>query len=290
MAEIVIASRASPLALLQAGIVATAMRRHGMACRVKSFSTAGDEITDRPLADIGGKELFVTALRQAMQKGRADLAVHSLKDMAAKPSPEFTLAAVGFGEDPRDVCVSQKYPSLQELPAGATVGTCSPRRIALLSRHLPQLRPVMMRGNLQTRRRRLQEGACDALLLAAAGLQRLRMLDQQCQHLPPEVFIPAPGQGLLAVECPASNEELIHRLTTLNDADAMCRANAERAFAAAVDGDCQTPLGAHATLVNQQIRLHAFYAGDGRFADVHTTAAPDNAAAAGRAAARALLP
>lgn len=289
MSALVIASRTSPLALLQANIVAAAMRRCGMACEVKGFSTAGDEITDRPLADIGGKELFVKALRRAMQNGEADLAVHSLKDMASRPSPAFVLAAIGFGEDPRDVCVSKKYSSLREMPPGATVGTCSPRRLALLDRHLPHLKPVMMRGNLQTRRRRLQEGACDALLLAAAGLRRLRMLDEQCEYLSPEVFIPAPGQGLLAVECMVAKADLIAQLAALSDADAECRTAAERAFAAAVDGDCQTPLGAHAKLINNEIHLHAFYAGDGRFCDVHTNAARDHAEAAGLAAARALL-
>lgn len=268
-----IASRASPLALVQAKQVAAAATQLGLSCEILKIKSMGDTI-EGSLADVGGKELFIGTLRRLLQQGGADCAVHSLKDMVAVDNEDFTLAAVGFAEDARDVFVSVAHERLLSLPAAATVGTCSPRRAALLARYVPQTTIVPMRGNIQTRLRKLSDGQCVAMIIAAAGLRRLRLLKKSpsvsgiffdeegrrfyYQYLPATEFIPAPGQGLLAVECLAAHP-LKALLTKLADVDLSCRAAAERAFSRAIGGDCHTPLGAHAHLQGDEVLLHAFY-------------------------------
>ena len=288
---LIIASRPSPLALCQAELVAAKLRALGTKTIVKSFSTVGDEITDRPLAEIGGKELFIKKLQHALKNKEADFAVHSLKDMAAKPTADFTLAAIGFAEDPRDVFISVNYATLADMPPNATIGTCSPRRAALIKNYFPHLKTVNMRGNVQSRIDKMKQGTCDALILAAAGLHRLQLSTQneQYDYLPTDTFIPAPGQGLLALECLADNHALVKQLACLSDNDAVCRATAERAFAAAVEGDCHTPLGAHAHLHNNEVLLQAFYDDGTQFRMTNARASQTAAAVAGQTAAAAVL-
>lgn len=281
--KLILASRQSELALRQTHTVAEALRQSAdIAVDILPLSTRGDEITDRPLAEVGGKALFIKGLQQAIADGRAHVAVHSLKDMEAAPTPGFSLAAVGFAADCRDVLITCGNTSPHDLPDGTVVGTCSPRRAALLRRHFPQARAAAVRGNIQTRLGKLQAGEFDALLLAAAALQRLDLFnaaDLSILPLPPEQFIPAVGQGLLGVECAADNAEVTALLAPLDDPAARQRATAERAFAAAMHGDCHTALGAHATPNENEngITLRAFYAApslqhDGGFFDAEVRA------------------
>lgn len=257
----VLASRRSLLALRQSEIVADALRRVcGVQTKIVGFSTRGDE-TAGALAEAGGKDLFLDRPRRELQAGRAGAAVHSLKDIPAAPNADFVLAAVGFAEDARDAVVSRGNVCLKDLPAGAAVGTSGPRRAALLRRYFPKLRVVAMRGNIHTRLEKLQSGECDALLLAAAGLNRMGLQNHIAELLPPEQFIPAVGQGLLAVECAANNPQSIALLAKIGDAAATSRAAAERAFAAAMNGDCHTPLGALAKgCAAGTIKIRAFHA------------------------------
>ena len=190
--------------------------------------------------------LFVRALQNIVADGKADFAVHSLKDMDTSPSSEFVLAAIGFAEDCRDVLISANGAKWKDLPEGARIGTCSPRRAAIIGDVAPHLQVVSMRGNIGTRLQKMQSGECDALILAAAGLHRLDMKDIINDYLPPDIFISAPCQGLIGIECRADNAKLIKTLAKLGDDKATICAEAERTFAAAMNADCNTPLGANA--------------------------------------------
>ena len=302
-----IASRASPLAIAQTKQVVVAAARLQMSYEIIKTETAGDTVAGS-LADIGGKELFIGGLRELLLQNAADCAVHSLKDMAAEKHADFMLAAVGFAEDRRDVLLSAEYPALSSLPTGATVGTCSPRRAALLARYASQVSIVPMRGNIQTRLRKLDGGECVGLILAAAGLRRLGFIPDSnsvareltgefaddgrrfyYEYLPTAQFIPAAGQGMLAVECLAAHP-LLEKLRQLSDADCLCCATAERMFVSSIGGDCHTPLGAHAQVQGEEVLLNAFYVNPQRgFVQVNTRAAKNDAAAAGLAAAEQVL-
>ncbi|MDM5147224.1 hydroxymethylbilane synthase [Candidatus Persebacteraceae bacterium Df01] len=284
-----LAARKSPLAQQQAYTVAAALQAAGIEAEIRTFSTTGDDITDRPLSEVGGKELFVNRLRQALLVDEADAAVHSLKDMAATSDADFFLGAVGFAEDPRDVFVGRHYATLAQMSDGTSVGTCSPRRAALLAKQAPKLRAVMMRGNVQTRLAKLEAGDCDALLLAAAGLHRLNMKEIVGEYLPSEIFIPAPGQGVLAVECLTEHKTLRQQLNIINDKKTAIRIRAERAFAAAIDGDCHTPLGAHAQIMAGKVHLRAFYASDGHYRAAEAQAPLHSPEEAGETAAQIVL-
>jgi len=215
--SISLVSRKSPLAMHQAEQVAAALRAQGrMNVSIVGVSTRGDRELNLPLAEIGGKEVFIKGLQTEILHGRADAAVHSLKDMAAKPTPGFVLAAVGFAEDARDVVVSIRGKPLAALPARARVGTSSPRRVALLRRHYPALAPVLLRGNIQRRLRAVEDGDCAAAVLAAAGLKRMGLESHISEYLPPSTFIPAVGQGLLAVECRDERQELAQQFSFIN--------------------------------------------------------------------------
>lgn len=286
--SLTLATRRSALALQQAQCVAEALQtRCGIRVQICPVVSRGDEITDRPLAEVGGKGLFVKALQEAIAAGRADAAVHSLKDMEARPTPGFTLAAVGFAAARHDIVVGAAG-GLDKLPAGARVGTCSPRRSALLRRHYPALQAVSIRGNVHTRLDKLHAGEVDALLLAAAALERLDLMQHCAAALPLQQFIPAPGQGLLGLECMAENTAVQELLAAVGDASLQRCATAERAFAAAMGGDCHTALGAYATLDGAQVHLHAFYAEaaeqGGAFHETTARAAAPHAAAATAAA------
>src|ERR1035441_7613281 len=238
---LVIASRGSQLALWQARWVAAQLSAAGHHCRIETFKTTGDKITDVPLAKVGTKGLFTKEIEEALLDGRADLAVHSLKDLPTELPEGLVLAAVPEREDPRDAVVGK---TLAELPLGARVGTSSLRRAAQLRQLRPDLQVESVRGNLDTRLRKLDEGQYDAILLAAAGLKRLGWGDRIAEILPPEQMCPAVGQGALAIETRAGFDGV----ALLDHADTHTAVMAERAVLGALGGGCQVPIGAYATV------------------------------------------
>jgi hydroxymethylbilane synthase len=260
--RIVIATRESRLALWQARHVQTRLQAlHPGACvELLGLSTQGDRNLRQPLSQMGGKGLFVKELETALRERRADLAVHSLKDVPMDLPTGFALAAITARENPHDAFVSKRFTGLDALPPGAVVGTSSLRRAAILRSACPQLAIETLRGNLDTRLRKLDEGRYDAIVLAAAGLIRLGLEERIRALLPLERFPPAPGQGALGIEILAARTEVAVWLAALHDAPAACCARAERAFSRALGGSCRIPLGAHATLDGETLRLHGFVA------------------------------
>ena len=250
---LVIASRGSQLALWQARWVAAQLTAAGHPCRIEIVKTTGDKITDVPLAKVGSKGLFTKEIEEALLDGRADLAVHSLKDLPTELPEGLVLAAVPEREDPRDAVVGRK---LAELPVGARVGTSSLRRAAQLRQLRPDLLVESVRGNLDTRLRKLDEGQYDAILLAAAGLKRLGWGDRIAEILAPEQMCPAVGQGALAIEARAGFE----KVALLDHADTHTAVVAERAVLKALGGGCQVPIGAYATVSEGRVRVLAIVA------------------------------
>jgi hydroxymethylbilane synthase len=250
---LVIASRGSQLALWQARWVAAQLTAAGHPCRIEIVKTTGDKITDVPLAKVGTKGLFTKEIEEALLDGRADLAVHSLKDLPTELPEGLVLAAVPEREDPRDAVVGRK---LADLPRGAKVGTSSLRRAAQLRQLRPDLQVESVRGNLDTRLRKLDEGQYDAILLAAAGLKRLGWGDRIAEILPPEQMCPAVGQGALAIETRAGFE----KVAMLDHADTHTAVVAERGVLAALGGGCQVPIGAYATVAQGRVRVLAIVA------------------------------
>jgi len=229
------------------------------------MTTRGDQILDRKLSKVGGKGLFVKELELAMLEGRADLAVHSLKDVPMELPPEFDLAAILEREDPRDALVSNAYDSLAALPAGAIVGTSSLRRQALIAARYPHLLVKPLRGNLDTRLGKLDRGEYAAIILAAAGLKRLGLSDRIRALLAPELSLPAPGQGAMAIEIPAQRDDIRRLVAPLNHAASAQAVLAERAVSKIFGGSCQIPLAAFATIEAAILRLRAMIATpDGR--------------------------
>jgi hydroxymethylbilane synthase len=260
--RIVIASRRSRLAMWQSEHIAAELRRAYPRCEVSilGITTRGDQILDRPLAEVGGKGLFVRELEAALEDGQADIAVHSAKDVPMQLPPGFCLAAIARREDPRDCFVSSTSASLESLPEGSAVGTSSLRREAQLRERYPTLRVKPLRGNLDTRLAKLDRGECEAIVLAAAGLKRLGLADRIRAMLEPEQSLPAPGQGALAIECREERDDLLRLLSTLDDpATAVC-VRSERALSRALAGNCQVPLAAYAIADETQIRLRGLVA------------------------------
>jgi hydroxymethylbilane synthase len=246
--RLVIATRESVLALWQAEHVRArlaALYPHAM-IDLAGMTTQGDRVLDRPLAAIGGKGLFIKELEVALEEGLADLAVHSLKDVPMEMAEGFTLAAIAAREDPRDAFVSNRHDALDALPDGAVVGTSSLRREAQLRARYPKLHVAELRGNVNTRLRKLDEGRYDAIILAAAGLKRLGLGDRIRGLIEPDDSLPAPGQGALALECRADRFDVIAALAPLSDTGTTLATMAERAFSRALSGSCQTPLAAYA--------------------------------------------
>jgi hydroxymethylbilane synthase len=229
------------------------------------MSTRGDELLDARLNEAGGKGLFVKELETALADGRADLAVHSMKDVPADLPPGFVLAAVMAREDPRDAFVSSRFARLSEMPARAVVGTSSLRRAAQIAQRHPQLEMRLLRGNLDTRLAKLDRGEYDAVVLAVAGLVRLGLGARVRSRLEVEDSLPAPGQGALGIECLAGRAELVSLLGSLNhEATERC-VRAERAVSRALGGSCAVPLGAYAEPAGGRLRLRALVASlDGR--------------------------
>lgn len=260
--RLVIASRQSRLAMWQAGYVRDFLVRLYPRCEVTilGLSTRGDEILDRSLAKIGGKGLFVKELENALAAGNADLAVHSMKDVPMTLPDGFALAAIGEREDPRDAFVSNEYANLSALPAGSVVGSSSLRRESQIRARFPQLTIEPLRGNVETRLRKLDEGRYAAIILAAAGLKRLGLTSRIRMEMPVEESIPAAGQGALGIEIVSGRDELASQLAAFGHRDTELCVRAERAVSRVLGGSCEIPLGAYATLDGSALTLSAFVA------------------------------
>lgn len=258
--RIVIASRESALALWQARHIREqlAVLYPRAAIEILGMTTEGDRRLDATLVKIGGKGLFVKELEEALASGRADIAVHSVKDVPMDLPPGFVLAAIGERADPRDAFVSNRHADLAALPAGARVGTSSLRRECQLRARHPRLKIEPLRGNVPTRLKKLDDGHYDAVILAAAGLKRLGLENRITRLLMPSESLPAPGQGALGIECLASRADLIGQLAPLGHAPTGRCVEAERAFSRALSGNCNLPLGAYAELEGNRIRLRGF--------------------------------
>jgi hydroxymethylbilane synthase len=262
----VIATRRSRLALWQAGHVKQRLEaaHPGLAAELLPMSTRGDELVDRRLDEAGGKGLFVRELEQALAERRADVAVHSMKDVPADLPPGFVLAAVMEREDPRDAFVSNAHDNLNEIKSGV-VGTSSLRRAAQIAQRYPGLQMRLLRGNVDTRLAKLDRGEYDAIILAVAGLVRLGLEARIRSRLEVDDSLPAPGQGALGIECLADRSELLHLMKPLDHAPTARCVQAERAVSRALGGSCAIPLGAYAEEGGSQMRLRALVASlDGR--------------------------
>ncbi len=296
-----IATRQSRLALWQAQHVAGKLREAhpGLTVELVPMTTQGDRILDRSLAQVGGKGLFIKELEVAIADGRADIAVHSMKDVPSDMPPGMTLAAMLPRADPHDAFVSLRHESFSKLPHGARVGTSSLRRQCQLKYARPDLQMLALRGNVETRLRKLQEDQYDAIVLAAAGLIRLGLEDRITHRFDLEQFVPAVGQGIIGIECRSDDSRSIGLVRALNDTLAWQCCEAERAFALRLQGSCQSPIAAHARIEGGQVHLRGvigspdgqeIYRGvhDGAVAEVQTvgTALADRLLDAG---ARALL-
>lgn len=251
-----IATRESRLALWQAEHVQALLReRFGLQVELLGMTTRGDQILDRALSKVGGKGLFVKELETALKEGRAELAVHSLKDVPMDLPEGFTLAAVLEREDPRDAFVSNRHASLAELPQGAVVGTSSLRRVVQLRNRRPDLVVEPLRGNLDTRLRKLDEGQYDAIVLAAAGLMRLGLADRIRSRFETDEMLPCAGQGALGLEVRTDDLVLRERLATLVHSPTSLAVQAERAVSRSLGGSCSMPLAAHAQWEGEQLWL-----------------------------------
>lgn len=288
--KLVIATRRSPLALWQAEHVAEKLRQAGYQVEILPLVTTGDRILDTPLSRVGGKGLFVKEIEEALFDGRADLAVHSLKDVPTRLPDGLTLGAILERDDPRDALCAPRHRSLDELPQGAKVGTSSLRRTAQLRALRPDLEIVTIRGNVQTRLGKL-EGEVDAVLLASAGLRRLGLDERITELIEPERMLPAVGQGALAVEIREGDERVAEAVGVLDHRETHLAARAERALLGRLEGGCQVPVGAFAQLHGDRLQLHGLIGSpDGkRILRVEEDGPAENAEAIGLAAAEGLL-
>mgnify|MGYP000267822524 FL=1 len=261
-ANLIIGTRQSLLALWQSNHIASLLRKQYPDCQVtlKKIVTKGDRILDVPLAQIGGKGLFTKEIETELLDGTVDLAVHSLKDMPTVLPEGLCLTAITTRANVGDAFVSNKYAYFSELPQGAVLGTSSLRRKAQLLAVRPDLKIVDLRGNVDTRLRKLDEGQMDAIILAAAGLERLGHADRIREIIPTTVCLPAVGQGALAIECRSDNKEVREMLAFLNDLPTKQATDAERAFLGLIEGGCQVPIGVHAEVENDNVKIEAVIA------------------------------
>ncbi len=289
---LIIATRESALALWQAHHVRDRlMNLHpGLQVELLGMTTQGDQILDVTLNKIGGKGLFVKELELALLEGRADIAVHSLKDVPMTLPDGFALAAIGEREDPRDAFVSGKYHQLSELPPGAIVGTSSLRRESQLRARYPHLDIQPLRGNVNTRLRKLDEGLYDAIILAAAGLKRLGFADRIAALLEPEQSLPAAGQGALGIEIRADREDLLPLLAPLHHSETAACVRAEREVSRQLGGSCQVPLGAYAIIRNKHLYIRGFVArpSGAPYIQAEVSGSPDDPENLGKQLAQAL--
>jgi hydroxymethylbilane synthase len=259
---LVIATRGSRLALWQAEHVKAhlALRHPDIPTRIMVVRTTGDDVQDVPLSQVGGKGLFVKEIEETLLACEADIAVHSVKDVPMVLPDGLALGAVPAREDPRDVFLSARHADVASLPQGATVGTSSLRRQALLLEMRPDLRIAALRGNIDTRLRKLLAGDCDAMLLAAAGLKRLGLEAPVTMPLPPDTFLPAIGQWALGIECRKGDDRILELLAELEDRAARSCIEAERGLLAGLEGGCQVPIAGHARLEDGRITLRGLVA------------------------------
>ena len=255
-----IATRRSKLAMWQAEHVQALLRaaHPGLPVELVPMSTQGDRVLDRALAEVGGKGLFVKELEIAMQQGRADIAVHSMKDVPSELPPGFAIVAALPRANPLDAFISRRYARFADLPQGARVGTSSPRRQAQLRSARPDLVLELLRGNVDTRLRRLDEGGLDAILLACAGLERLGIAHHVSEQLGLDLSLPAVGQGVIGIECRTDDTRSQGVLQALHHPESFTRLGAERAFAATLGGSCHSPIAAHATLAGATLTIRGF--------------------------------
>lgn len=294
MTTYTIITRASTLAMTQTQQVHNMLMDASPSCdwHIDTVTTPGDQNQTDRLQTIGGKQVFASTLQQALLDHTADLAVHSLKDLSVHPHPTLTLAAYCKREDPRDVLVSPSHSSLSALPTGATIGTASPRRQALLQQQRPDLQVTLCRGNVQTRLKKLTDKHYDAIILAAAGLHRLSLHDHITEYLDPLTFIPAIGQGVIAVECRSTDTTLQKHLhSILNHSPTEQCAIAERAVNQVLGGDCHAAVAAHATLSNNTLTVRAWVGSihNNMTLSDQVSGVPDNAAVLGQELGHALL-
>jgi hydroxymethylbilane synthase len=260
MAHLRIGSRGSQLALWQANHIRALLCERGHQVELEIIKTTGDKITDVALAKVGTKGMFTKEIEEALAEGRVDLAVHSLKDLPTELSPGFEIAAITKRENPRDVFCSRKYAGIDDLPRGAAVGTSSLRRQAQLKAVRPDFQIFPLRGNVDTRLRKLEAGEYDAIILAAAGLNRLGKTDLVKQIIPADVMCPAAGQGALGIEIRAGDSETRHHLAFLDDAAARATTTCERALLNKLGGGCQVPIGAFAEMRDGRLHLEGIVA------------------------------
>jgi len=255
--QVRIATRRSRLALWQAEHVAARLAdlHPGLVVSLVPIVTEGDRIQDRSLAGAGGKGLFIKELEQALAEDRADIAVHSMKDMPAVLVPGFTIAAALERGDPRDAFLSPRHASLADLPRGARVGTSSLRRQCQIRRSRPDLEIVALRGNVETRLAKLEAGQCDATVLAAAGLERLGLGSRIRARFEPGEMLPAVGQAIIGIECRAMRTDIVERVQPLENGQSRAALDAERAFAAVLGAGCQSPIAGHATIADGMLTL-----------------------------------
>jgi hydroxymethylbilane synthase len=260
MPRLRIGSRGSQLALWQAHHISALLRERGHEVELEIIKTTGDKITDVALAKVGTKGMFTKEIEEALAEGRIDLAVHSLKDLPTELSQGFEIAAVTTRENPRDVFCSRRYESIEDLPRAARVGTSSLRRQAQLKAVRPDLDIHPLRGNVDTRLRKLEAGEYDAIILAAAGLNRLGKTQLVRQVIPVEVMCPAAGQGALGIEIRAGDSMTRQHLAFLDDAAARATTTCERALLNRLGGGCQVPIGAFAEFREGRLHLEAIVA------------------------------
>jgi hydroxymethylbilane synthase len=260
MARLRIGSRGSQLALWQANHVSALLRARGHEVEIEVIKTTGDKITEVVLAQVGTKGMFTKEIEEALAEARIDLAVHSLKDLPTELAPQFWLAAVLERQDPRDVFLSVRYQRFRELPLGAHLGTSSLRRQAQIKSLRPDLKVTPLRGNVDTRLRTLESGEFDAIILAAAGLNRLGRTERVREILPVEIMCPAVGQGALGIEARREDQATLKELAVLDDKDSRRATAAERALLRTLGGGCQVPVGAYAQSMDGALKLTAIVA------------------------------
>jgi hydroxymethylbilane synthase len=288
-----IATRESRLALWQAEHVAERLcRAHpSLTVELVPMTTRGDQILDRALSKVGGKGLFIKELETAMREGRAEIAVHSMKDVPAELPEGFVIGAILDREDPHDALVSLRYSRLEDVPSGSVIGTSSLRRQAQLKHARPDLVVEPLRGNVETRLKRLDEGRFAAILLAAAGLKRLGLAERIAGLLPEALSLPAVGQGAVGIECLAGDHDTRALVAALEDADTRRCVDAERAFAEGLGASCESPIAAYATLAHGAIHLRGLAASrdGGSVLRGEQSGAPDAPGEVGAALARDFL-
>lgn len=287
--RLTIASRGSQLALWQANHIAARLRERGHGIEIEIIHTTGDKMTEVALAKVGAKGMFTKEIEEALAAGQVDLAVHSLKDLPTDLPPQFQLAAVPAREDPRDAFCSLRYSSIEQLPNGARVGTSSLRREAQLKALRPDLSVHPLRGNVDTRLRKLEAGEYDAIILACAGLRRLGKTDAIRQLMQVEIMCPAAGQGALAIEMRQGDTAVAEVLAFLDHPRARAETECERALLKKLGGGCQVPIGANASWRNSQLHLQAVVASPDGTAVLRESASGSDPVRVGEAAAEKLL-